>query len=253
MKTVRRLFAFALVLVCLGAVYILPASAMTRIPEVYIDNEQDYNAYLEEGDGEIPAYFVTAEELRPFGSFRSMTSEDNVIESYSYSLTAQNGESVSITVVNRIPGWGLIEEKGTLNLSLVDSDMRTLKEEVSGTIVRQGVEYNYRDGALTEICWMTNEFIFRLNDSNYYATFANLPEDSLITRLLSTDQEAFASARQELVQISDGELTVKKTALQEFLTYDLPLTLLIVAGICLFFVIRKRKKTCRNHFFVPAT
>ena len=251
MKTVRRLFAFALVLVCLGAVCIQPASAMIIFPEVHLKNEQEYNAFLEEA-GEIPDYFVTAEELRPFGSFRSMTSEDNVIHSYRYNLIAQNGESVSITVVNRIPVRDLIEEKGTLDPALIGADMRTLKEKVYGSIVRHGVRYQYYEGALDSIQWMTEDYTFRLAALDSFANFSNLPDDALISRLLSVSEEEFASARQELVQISDGELTVKKTALQEFLSYDLPIMALISVGICLFCIIRKKRKVYRYRTYVPA-
>ena len=242
MKTVRRLFALALVLVCLGAVYILPASAMTRIPEVYIDNEQDYNAYLEEGDGEIPAYFVTAEELRPFGSFLSMKSDFNYAHSYEYDLTAQNGERIRIAIRTLAAVKSYISVKGTLDPALVGADMRTLTEEVYGSIVRQGVQYQYYEGKLDSISWMTEDYRFWLSFPEGQTQHPALPEDALLSRLVSVSEEDFASARQELAKICEAELTVRKTFLQAFLIYDLPWILLIGAGVGLYFIIRRKKK-----------
>ena len=249
MKTVRRLFALALVLVCLGAVYILPASAMTRIPEVDIDNEEDYNAYLEEGDGEIPDYFVTAEELRPFGSFQSMTSDFNYVISYQYDLTAQNGERIRISIRNRAVSKSGISAKGTLDPDLVGADMRTLTEEVYGSIVRQGVQYQYYEGKLDSISWMTEDYRFWLSFPEGQTQYPALPEDALLSRLVSVSEEDFASARQELAQICQAELTVGKTFLQTILTYDLPWILLIGAGVGLWIIIRRKKK---KYKYVPA-
>lgn len=246
MKTVRRLFAFALVLVCLGAVCVLPASAMTLRPEVSISGEEEYLAFIKT-EKKLPENFITAEKLRAFGEFDYFSSElfdkDSVLQYY-YSLDAENGDSIGIIVWHT--SYTTIEHSKPQEISIeewADGSMRQLTQEEKGVLVRDKmVEYHYLNGQLTSIRWKTKDLVFKISISHGEWEYSKLTAGSLRQRLLSLSDEDFQSAVEELEQICGGPLLERISAWQAFLRFDLPYVLLIGAGVGLYLIIRRKKK-----------
>lgn len=80
--------------------------------------------------------------------------------------------------------------------------MLYLKERLTGSVSRNGIMYFYINGQLGDICWTANNGItLNVGPFSYREKYLELPEDSLICRLLSASEEEQFSAAEELLSI----------------------------------------------------
>ena len=240
MKTVRRLFAFALVLVCLGAICVLPANALDISGLANIFDEDEYAEFIKTEE-DLPDDFVSMDQLRGFGRFCSFVCNGPTYSTYGYSLKDLKGEHITICIEHG--SWIDYDWDTFLDLSEAGTNMRSLTEVKDGYIYRDGVLYEYNMGRLYSMQWLVNDTVYDISfASNGTDRYENIPEDSVLYRLLSVSEADFQSGLAELEKNIGHPLDLFLTPWQEFLRFVLPYILLIGAGVGLYFIIRRKKK-----------
>ena len=245
MKTVRRLFALTLVLVCLGAVCVLPANGLSIIPKASIEDEDEYAEFIKTEE-ELPDNFVSMDHFRGFGRFDYFVCNGPTYSTYAYSLKDLKGEHITIWIEH---GSRIDYDKDAfLDISEAGANMRSLATATEGYIYRDGVLYKYNMGRLFSMQWLVNDTVYHISfASNGTDRYENIPEDSVLYRLLSVSEEEFQSGLAELEQnighpLDLIPLDLIPTPWQDFLRFDLPYILLIGAGVGLYLIIRRQKK-----------
>lgn len=168
--------------------------------------EEDEYAQYQDFIGQetnLPEGFITADMLKGIGSFKDFQSQGGLypLRSYGYSLYIEN--DIVFDVIVRHDRDFFFQRQCVIPDWLIGSSMLNLKVPLTGCIFRNGIMYSYKEGRLGCLYW-TVDNVTVLQTRSFYADgekYLELPEDSLIYRLLSASEEEQFSAAKELLSI----------------------------------------------------
>lgn len=175
----------------------------TPYVEVRISEYTEYQDFISDATY-LPEGFITADMLKGFGAFQAFGTYGGIypaIKRYHYVFVAGNDLVLQVTIPH-IEGDRKSERQTFLPQSCVGGSMLYLKERLTGSVSRNGIMYFYINGQLGDICWTANNGItLNVGPFSYREKYLELPEDSLICRLLSASEEEQFSAAEELLSI----------------------------------------------------
>ena len=182
---IKRIVVFSLTVI-LSLYLLLSASALELIPQMFTEDIEKYNAYIQENE-DLPNNFVTYHALSALGAFRSFCTYDTPrsMQHYYYCIEVQADIDIFVYLdVNK----KLDRNLETVDLSQIDRDMSYINEAKNCIIESEGFIYEYYDygkenGKLASVSWIIGNLTFTIGCSD--KEFNNLSPDSLLGRILS--------------------------------------------------------------------
>ena len=172
--------------------------APTDIFRVEIYDLNEYGSFVQTST-EISENFITWDMVKSFGAFRSFkVRADTTAFRYNYMVNLENGEIITL----KINSIGTYKRDTPISSTDLGSSMIKLTASKEGKFVNGELTYYYGSGNLAGIEWTIGDNTFYLDDFTaeypYWTAYGNLPEDHIISKLLSVDPEVQLSALNEL-------------------------------------------------------
>ena len=161
--------------------------------EIAIYDEAEYNAFIETSKI-LPPNFITADMLEDFGSFDGFIWVPEADNSYYYSVLLENGHSMTIIITYNLE----IKTKNYLNISQVGKTMREINSTENGTVVSNGMEYNYVPDGLISVSWMVNGVEIKLCWNYRLENAPPLSEDHILNKIFSKSSDDQIAALNQL-------------------------------------------------------
>lgn len=213
----------------------LPANSTSlNYPTFY--NYEDYLSYLDKTD--LPAEFITYEDLKPLGEFYLATIPSNT--AYNYSFIDSRAYHLNVWIYqNGKTG------PGGKNYFAQPSDlenMLTLPDESSSSILRGPLEYVYVKGELLCILWNNGDTSFSLSGNSVLSDYPTDGEPTILDDLVSTDDEIATGALKKLTQNITGTLRATYSTKDDELSTVLIGALVIVGIVVTVIIVFEKKK-----------
>lgn len=201
----------------------------------------EYEEYLKVIDQlDVPGYFVRYEHIQVLGIFEYYTGAYNDYYAY-YSFVDTNGYEGSLSVAQK----SLLDHSETfLTMPAGLSDMGSLPGDAKGTVLRGPLHYIYSGGRLICICWVAGDIEFTLS-GDILDDYPMDAEETICSRLLSTDEETALSAYEELmktVPLQPGESVFSRAPYRTIAVAGLILLGTCIAAVCVWLRGRGRRQ-----------
>lgn len=170
----------------------------TDIFRIEIWDVDEYNSFVRTSE-EVTDNFIVWDMVKLFGAFRSFkVRADTTSFRYNYMYNLENGEIITLKINSK----GLYRRDTPISSTDLGSTMIKLTASKEGKFANGGLTYYYGSGNLAGIEWTIGNNTFYLDDFTaeypYWTAYGNLPEDHIISKLLSVDPEVQLAALNEL-------------------------------------------------------
>ena len=239
-KVIKRRFLCLLLTVFL--VFAACASGASALSIAH-PHATEYDEYLKVIDQlDVPGYFVRYEHIQVLGNFEYYTGAYNDYYAY-YTFVDANGYEGSLSVAQK----SLLDHCETfLTVPANLSDMRSLPDSAKGTILRGPLHYIYSGGRLICIRWVLGDIEFSLGGGGMFDDYPLDTEETICSRLLSTDEKTALSAYKELmktVPLQPGESVFSRAPYRTIAIAGLILLGTCIAAACVWLRRRRRKQS----------
>ena len=166
-------------------VYVLPNPDL----RVSIYTKAEYDSFVD-GNKKLPSNFVYFDQVSSFGEFFGFVDisvlGDAEFSDYHYGFTSPTGKYVSLDISHRDAKTKVVSTKEYL-MAENGVDLRFRADGASGTVLMPYGEYQYVDGELLSISWITDGTAWTLYGDVMLAEYDTDDMDTAISRLLSPD------------------------------------------------------------------
>lgn len=144
----------------------------------------------------LPENFVTMDMLESFGTFYGFVwNPEQDYSRYTYSVTLEN-DKVMFIYVEHDPE---IKTKNYLDISQVGETMLKIDTNQKGTIVSNGMEFNYvSGGGLISVSWMVNGVEIKIGWNAALENAPPLSENHILNKIFSKSSDDQIAALNQL-------------------------------------------------------
>ncbi len=137
-------------------------------PSLTFTNQTAYESFATGAD--LPENFVFYDQIAPLGSFASCMFLSDVSKkdytSYMYTVVEESGRSLVIQIDQN---GRTLNATDTISESNINPEnMRSLRQNQSGTYTYHGIQYRYTSGDLVSIAWEKNGTVFTISHIHSY-------------------------------------------------------------------------------------